>query len=47
MAAEAAHRDLDHAVMSPAKEGMREPVGDPHRRLHHLDRPRCFYRAAA
>jgi len=46
MAAETANRDLDHAVMAPAKEGMSKSAGDAHRLLHHLDRPRYFRRAS-
>ena len=37
--AEAGDGDLDDPVMAPLKEGMSETARQPHRALHHLERP--------
>ena len=40
--AETRNRDLDHAVMTPLQQRVGHPIGQAHRSLHHLDRPRHF-----
>ena len=44
---QAAKRHLDDAIVAPLKERMREPVGQAHRPLHHLDGPPDRDRGAA